>query len=240
VNQLRVSKFSSGSGLVRSAMFQLRFDKAAFGHAVDEITKKQVPFAAAVALTRSARQGLLAVQKSIPQRFIIRKRGLLARFRMVRASKRDWPNLQAFVGSLDKFWSLQESGGTKKPTGSGTIAIPTRLARPHPTAKIRKSNLPGEAIQAGRARPEAQVIRLAKPRKSDPRSILYLRRKSATIPRRLGMEETLHDEVGRVYDAHFKRELEAALRSRRVREGKFTTEGARAAYLSARIRVDRG
>lgn len=217
-----------------------RADLRGFKRDVDEVVRKQLPFACAVALTRSARDGVEAMRASLPRKFHIRNKGLLRRWRSIKADKRDWPNLRAAIGTQDEFWRLQETGGKKKPTRGKTVVIPTRMVRKTPAARIRKSQYPSELFAKGKARATPDAFRVIRKRKSrDRREVLYLRRKRVRIRPALEGEETIGAALRKVYGDHFKRELEQALRSRRVREGSFSSEQGRAAYLAAGQRMSR-
>lgn len=219
----------------------VKADLRGFKREVDAVVRKQIPFAAAVALTRSARDGVEAVRVSLPRQFEIRNKGLLKRWLSTRADKKDWPRLRAQIGSKDEWWRLQEEGGAKKPTRGKTVVIPTRLVRTSPGARIRKSQYPSQLFAQGKARATPDTFRAVRQRRrrKDPREILYLRRPRVRIRPALEGQKTIGVALRKVYGEHFRRELEQALRSRRVREGSFSSEQGRAAYLAAGQRMSR-
>lgn len=213
----------------------ITLDRRELNRTFDVVLKDQLPYASAVALTRSARDGVEATRDRVRRVFTIRKTELLRRFRSVRAEKRDWPNLRASVGSLDAFWNDQEYGAIRKPRAGGTLSIPTRLIRPTKAKSITKLKRPRQLIQNGQARVDGDLIRKAgKLRKKDQRSIFYLRRASVQIKEALGATETVHQTVRAAYPGHFAREMKAAVKSRRARAGSFTSEQGRRFYLKAR------
>lgn len=220
---------------------EIRMPEREFRRAMDHVIRDQIPFASSLALNNSIKDAMGAVLKAIPGNVTIRNKGILSRrrWREVRSTKRQWPKLEAAIGSLDEFWNLQERGGIKRPERGKTLAIPTRLVRPNEKRAIRKSNRPSELFPAGKARATPTEFRAVRKRRrrKDQREILYLRRKSARIKPRLGATDAFEGEVRRVYDRRFREALEIALRSRRVRGGSFTQAGGRAAFLEARRRV---
>lgn len=196
------------------------------------IRKKQIPFATAVALTRTARDANEAVRESLPKKFTIRSKGLLKGWRVEPARKKDWPNCQAGVGSKDAFWLLHERGGTKR-AKSGTIAIPTKAVKRTKAGRVQKSQRPSPLIEKGRAFPTKTTIEKSKAGRKDRRRLLFFRRKSVRIKKGLGAGKTVLTSTRKVYGTHFERELRAAMKSHRVREGSFTGEQGRAFYLKA-------
>ena len=121
----------------------------------NEAMRDQLPFATAVALTRTAAQAKDEVIKELPRHFIIRnqftKRGIMSE----RAEKRDWPHSKATVGSISKYMVVQESGGSKSPTGKA-FSIPKGIRasdqRLVPRSKWPGKILPSEASLSGGGR----------------------------------------------------------------------------------------
>lgn len=183
----------------------------------ESIRTKQIPFATAVALTKTARDANLAVRPTLAKRFTLRRKGLEKGWRSTRANKKDWPRIEAGVGSKEGFWKLHEYGGTKKPENASKMVIPTRATKRGKTGKITPANRPTALLQKGKAIVTPTAILKTKAKKRDPRRILFLRRKSVRVKKRLGARKTILVETRRVYPGHFERELAAAIQTARRR-----------------------
>lgn len=182
----------------------------------EAIRTKQIPFATAVALTRTARDANEAVRASLTKNFTIRSKGLLRGWRVEPARKKDWPNVRAGVGSKDGFWLLHETGGTKR-AKSGTIAIPTKAVKRTKAGRVVASMRPSPLIEKGRAFPTKSSIEKAKAGRKDRRRVLFFRRKKVRIRPTLGASKTVLKSTRNAYGEHFERELRVAVRSARVR-----------------------
>jgi len=197
----------------------------------------QIPFAAAVALTRLSQDVRAAEIADLPSRLRVHGKRLAQGFRVRRAEKRDWPHITSEVGSLDEFMVLQEYGGTKRPTqGAQHLAIPARYVEARrsattgrfarrllPRGDPRQRKIPGRQIRQ-KVRGAGDVA-------------LWILARQATIHPRLKFRAVAQENAGRRYEAHFTRELEAAIKSARVRSGSFSSEAGRLAYLKARAGV---
>lgn len=199
----------------------------------EAIRTKQIPFATAVALTRTARDANEAVRASLTKNFTIRSKGLIKGWRIDPARKKDWPNCQAGVGSKDAFWLLHESGGTKR-AKSGTIAIPTKLVKRTKAGRVPPSLRPSPLIDKGKAYPEKTAILKSKAKRSDGRRTLFLRRKKVRIRPALGAGKTVLASTRHAYGEHFEREMRVAIKSASGQQGKFTEAQGRFFYLRAR------
>jgi hypothetical protein len=226
--------------MVNPALMQRRAllrSAKSWSKAFESIRTKQIPFATAVALTKTARDANLAVRASLEKRFTIRRKGLEKGWRSTRANKKDWPRIEAGVGSKEGFWKLHEYGGTKKPENASKMAVPTRATKRGKSGRITPSNRPKALIQKGKAIVTPTAILRAKAKKKDRRRIVYLRFKSVRVKKRLGARETILNETRRVFAGHLERELAAAIKSARVRAGSFSSSQGRAAYVKARSRT---
>jgi len=103
----------------------------------------QYPFAAAVALTRTAQDAQAEVRAGLPRRFTIRNRWVSQGIRIVPATKR---RLESWVGSRDDFMALQETGGIKRPRGEH-LAVPTEKVRRRKRGLISKAQRPRRVLQ---------------------------------------------------------------------------------------------
>jgi len=103
----------------------------------------QYPFAAAVALTRTAQDAQAEVRAELPTRFTIRNRWVSQGIRIVPAKKNC---LEAEVGSRDDFMALQETVGIKRPRGE-PLAVPTEKVRRTKRGLISKAQRPRQVLQ---------------------------------------------------------------------------------------------
>ena len=90
-------------------MITLQVNDAAFNRAFADL-EKQLRFAAAQALTKTAQDAQEAVKQQLPKRFTIRTNWLARGVRIRPASR---TTLQATVLVLDRFMAQQETGGEK-------------------------------------------------------------------------------------------------------------------------------
>lgn len=130
----------------------VKFDALPFRKALIAAYKNQIPFAAAHALTTTAKQAQARIQREMPDLFTIRNRHIQRGIRIMPAKKN---NLRAEVGSIDTFMRLQVTGGIKRGEVKGEgRAIPGKAVRPTFAAKVPRSKFPG-ALQAkgGRRKP---------------------------------------------------------------------------------------
>jgi hypothetical protein len=113
----------------------------------DDLTKKQLPFAVARALTLTAQDAQAAIRAGMPQNFTIRnawsQRGIIVQ----PADKNVIPLMSAvMVGDIWNYLFLQESGGTKQARSGGDLAVPEDI-RSSPTQILRSSLRPKALMQ---------------------------------------------------------------------------------------------
>ncbi|MEO5346858.1 MAG: hypothetical protein H7834_10840 [Magnetococcus sp. YQC-9] len=123
-------------------MLQLQVDPQAVKKICDNL-EKQLRFAAALALTNTAKDAQEEVRRQLPQRFTIRT-GWVAKGIHVRAADKN--TLQTSVRVLDPFMTLQESGGDKISPFGDSLGVPVG-ARPTPTSVTRPGSFPGALLQ---------------------------------------------------------------------------------------------
>src|SRR3990167_3209198 len=124
------------------AVIRLDFDARDYIGEIDALVTKEMPFAMAVALTRTAQSAQREVRAELKDRFTIRGNWVPGGIRIKPATKR---NLAAEVGSKDAFMALQETGGVKKPRGRA-LAIPVG-ARRTKMQRTSRSRWPGALLQ---------------------------------------------------------------------------------------------
>ena len=87
--------------------------------------RDQIPFASAVALTRTAVLVKAEIQKELPGMFTIRRPWTAGGIRAERAQKKDWPHCFAQVGSIDPYMVDFEEGGPHKTEGTRSTGFKT-------------------------------------------------------------------------------------------------------------------
>jgi hypothetical protein len=161
------------------------------GRRLIALLPRQLRFAAALALTRTAQDARAEIVAELPRRFTIRT-GWIARGIRIRPATKT--RLVATVLSLDDFMALQETGGTKTPRQGGRLGVPI-AARPTPAAVTRPSMFPGALMRRGRSYviDEGERVlmfrRVGKGRRSRS-ELMYVLRSSVDIEPRFGFRDT--------------------------------------------------
>ena len=206
-----------------------------------QIAKDQVPFATALALTRLAQRGQEAGRDRLSSEFKLRSRWVRNGLRIKRAEKRDWPNPVAIVGHRDEYMVLHETGGMKRARGGGRVLIPTRLVRRTSAGRIRKRQRPavlGPKLQEQPGKFGARRLELMTRRaRRDRRKILYLMRRRVRIRPRFRLTATVNGVAADHSGPIFEKALEAAIRSARVRTGRFTSSEGKTFFNRAAARA---
>jgi hypothetical protein len=115
------------------------------GHAAD-----QIPFAMALALTRTAKLAQADVIEKLPDSFEIRTPWIAKGIRVKPARKSDLA-AGAEVWTKDRFLALHLEGGDRVPFSPGKDAVPSEGARPRKRDLTRKRVYPGMLLKpAGR------------------------------------------------------------------------------------------
>ena len=206
------------------------------------VHKDQLPFATAVALTRTARDATESARGVLGDRFTLRNQFSMKGIQFEKAKKKDWPRIRTRVGIESKRSYLVDHvlGVTRRPGRADWKAIPTRSPGRTPKGRVRKGERPSRLLAKGKARVSKDgrsLVDLRRRRGARNRlRVLYLLRPQVRIRATFPFERVVSREVGRVYHRHFKRELVAAIKSRRVRGGSFNSTAGRLSYLRARGR----
>lgn len=201
------------------------------------IAEEQLPFAQAVALTRLAQLSREAVLGRLPRDgFTIRSSRVLKGVRVVRAEKRDFPKSRAQVALLDEFMADHVLG--RQRTGRGRrIAVRSDKVKLTGTGAVPKAKKPRQLIAQGTAfeRRGTLFVRPRRRRTGEPEVVpMYFLRGRVKIEPRWEYVSTVEGEVGAKYDAAFRAELEAAIKSARARAGHLSEDHARVLYFKAR------
>ena len=194
-------------------------------HDLKKLTRKlnrfqnsQVPFATAVTLTRTVQAAQKEIQEQIPNRFNVTKKWWLKQqptgVKIKPATKRQ---LWASVFTKAYFAPLQEEGGTKRPTKSSKLAVPTANVR---AKKRRKSGGVGEVINRpktffGKTKNGKTALYHRRTKKPYPIELLYVFSPTAHIKRRFKFKKTAFAVAKKQFSRIFTRELIKAIRSAR-------------------------
>lgn len=185
---------------------------------LDSFRRKQVPFAVASALTKTAFDARAAEIRDMPQRFHLRAKALpRVAVKVEKAKKRDWPHhCEAAVGIPEKFRFIadHELGTVRRSTKGGRLAIPTRVIKRTARGKIRKSQKPAVVARRKTVREHDEML-LRRRRGRDRREVLYFLRPKVRIRPSLRMGETVSRAVRKRFYSNFQEAFEHAVRTAR-------------------------
>jgi hypothetical protein len=192
-------------------MFSIVVDaKPAIGF-LDDLGRKQIPYAFSLALNRSANLARNMFLSSLPGHMILRtswsKAGNKYGFNIQNSTK---TNLRTTIYSRAPWTAIQETGGTKVSQKGGRLAVPTVMARTSPTKKIPKqkyvSNLKNKFVRGNQ-----MFRRMAKGKIQ----YMYTLIKNAKVKPRLQFHDEITRNVNRVWPGVFDTALDQALRTAR-------------------------
>lgn len=215
-----------------------RVDDREFRKLVKEFAK-QVPFATAVALTKTAAQLIPEARKSLSKNLDVTNRGLPRaafhqRRSVVKAKKTDFPRSRAIVGVPDdakfrgKFLADHVVGRRRKARGNHPgarrIAIPTKLVKRLKKGTVSSTQRPGVIMRKPRGfldeshRGKGPVIGLNRGRRRrDGRTIYYLLRRSVRIRKQWPFGKEMKRAAKTKYSKNFETEFRKAVVSARKR-----------------------
>jgi hypothetical protein len=189
---------------------------------MDDVVKRQIPFATSQALNTAAFGAQGFVKRDIPSKFIMRKTWIQKGILVTKALK---TRLTAFVFSRDYFMLDQEQGGVRT-AGKHRIAVPDEI-RKNPRTKISEARKPKNILK----KPHIFIINnLIVQRKGGKKirrkgsgasfekkyKILYKLTRRAMIKPRFDMRGTVDRAVIRIFPGAFNKQLLKALGFRTV------------------------
>lgn len=192
--------------------------------ALSDLKRKQLPFATAVALTKTAQAAQKTIRAQLPDRFTIRspfvERGV--RIEAATKAKQEAAVLWRAPGGSDrrgfaKYLARQEVGGVTDPRGRYT-ALPRKVKR-GAKGLIGKANRPSALLKRKtvfideNGRNAAIYQRVGK--KAPPRLLYYLTEKPARYKPRWQFRETAMNEARKVFKREFGKAFAKALATRR-------------------------
>ncbi len=205
--------------------FDVRSNIKQFTKGLDRDQRRQVPFATARALTRTAQRCQADIQGNIPKLFNTTKKWWLKQqptgIKITPAKKAD---LAATVYTRAYFADLQEKGGIKAPFESGGLLVPTDKVPKYG----RKSGgaakvLAGKKIIRRGRKPEGSPIIKTRSggkgvfRRKNKKTVelLYNYVPRANIRPRFGFARMAHSSAQRHFKPEFEKSLKAALKTAR-------------------------
>ena len=198
----------------------VKVDVDAAVRSVRGIADSQIPWATALALTRTAEQVRDKVITGLPGKFTLRNTWWRARtrygFNVGVAKKHDH---RAWVYTRAPWMQLQETGGIKTPRGK-MIAIPTSNVRRTKTQMITRCQRPCALLRKGKRKgffAETKSGQLAifqrTGRHRYPIRAMYQLRPTAKISERLMMLKTAQATVPEVWQKNFTEAFNEAIRT---------------------------
>lgn len=189
---------------------------------LSELKRKQIPFATAVALTRTAQRAQGEIRRELPHRFEIRSPFIERGVRIEAATKTKQEAAVLWRGPAGSKFGLslarQETGGTKSPARRW-LAIPRDVKR-NARGIIPKSQRPGALMKRKRVfikedPGRGAVIMQRQPKGAPPIVLYYLEPRSVKIRPRFGFRETAEGLARRVWRQEFGQAFAKALATRR-------------------------
>jgi len=192
--------------------------------ALDDLRRQQLPFAQALALTRTAQAAQAEIKRELPSRFTLRNSFVERGVRVQAASKRTqeaavfWrsPGGASRRGFAERL-AIQETGGSVSPI-SKTIPIPRGVKR-GAGGTIPKSRRPARLLD----RPKVFIqdvngkgaVILQRVGRAAPRLLYFLSQKTSRFRPRFEFKATAERVARREYRREFGRAFAKALATRR-------------------------
>ncbi len=184
---------------------------------MDDVGKKQIPFALAVALTKTAKDVQKDELKHLHREFTIRnkwpERGPLA-VKITPATKK---RMFATVFTKADFMPLHETGGTKIPEGNH-LAIPTSNVKRGKTGKITKGQRPRNLKKSFVLETKGGQLgiwqRKGRGKRSEIKPMYWLEPR-ANIKKSWDWFRTGFKTINRTFNDNFSKSLDKALRTSR-------------------------
>ncbi len=216
-------------------MGEIKVDFSKTIEAMGRVQRKQIPFVAAVSLTRLAQKSQKGVKKNMKKSFTLRSPRVIKGVRIKPAKKNDFfkGTIQSQVNELDDFMVQHETGKDKTPGGSKALAIPTKFQQQTgrtSTGKMKVSKRPKRLLKKGVAKKRKwgrhkkpkpfimtfksgkQAIVIRKGKDKLPVRTLYSFKSSAKIDKKLKLEEITNATAKRNYSRVFYNEYQKAIK----------------------------
>jgi hypothetical protein len=188
-----------------------------------DIEKEQLPYASALALTRTAEDVRDAIIKELPDHFKIRSTWYLPQMKYgIRSTKATKAGQQSTVYTNAYWLPLQETGGIKLPPNK-MLALPTEQVKANKNDIITASNRPRALMKSGKAwvgRDRANELVIfqrvgkgTKRGKKDAITVPYVLKPRARIPKRWNFYERGAEVARQVFIGNWHNAMAEALRT---------------------------
>lgn len=184
----------------------------------DALVSREIPFAVAVALTRTARDARQTLAAELPDHFQIRTPFTVKRLRFKQATKRSW---SAEVGHLSEYMALQAEGGRKAPR-KRLVGVPTAALRRQSPSGVTSRNLwPSRLLRQGAVTLPTRGGSLAIYRRLGDGSLerLYVLARSVEVPARWPFYETVQRVARERWPINFNEAMRSGIARARRRAG---------------------
>ncbi len=188
---------------------------ADFERRLTRLEKKEMPYATAVALTRTVQDAQSSIIQAIPHIFNVTKKWWLkSQPTGVKISPAKKIRLLASVYTKAFFAELQEEGGIKRPHGGKVLAVPSARV---PKSR-RKSGGARKTLDMKRTFANSRgIFRKKGSKKKQVIEKQFTWARSATVPRRFGFRRIAAKVASRRFRQHLDRELSIAVEKTRRR-----------------------
>lgn len=195
--------------------------------ALDDLKRKQIPFATALALTRTAQHAQREIKRDLPRRFELRSPFVERGVRIEAATKAKLEAAVLWRGPQGSKFGLslarQETGGSKRPYSraipGGYLALPRDVKRDG-RGIIPRSQRPGALLKRKRVYIQQDAGRGAAimqrgTKGAPPVMLYYLEKRPARIKPRFHFRETAVAAARKVFKKEFGKAFAKAIASRR-------------------------
>lgn len=173
-------------------------------NALDDLQKKQIPFATAKTLTNLTKLSVDALKLELSKEFVLRNKFTQNSIRYDKATK---VNQQALVYTVSSYLPLQITGGSKQ-AKSKRFGIPQTGLNVNLNKKIPKSKYVGKIKNTFAIHKGLSVLQFSRGKKRN--LLMYVLRKSATINPRFDFEGIINLTVDKNYKIIFNKNLSDA------------------------------
>jgi hypothetical protein len=184
----------------------------------DALVSREIPFAVAVALTRTARDARQTLVAELPQHFQIRTPYTEKRLRFKAASKRSWI---AEVGHLGDYMRLQAEGGRKVPRKTA-VGVPTKkLRQQSPSGTTTRNLWPSRLTRQGAFQLPTRSGSMALYRRLSDGSLerLYVLSSTVDVQARWPFTQTVERVARERWPVNFQEAMTAGVARARRRAG---------------------
>ena len=194
-------------------MFRIEIDYTQTMLDLDRIQRRQLPFATALALTRTGQDAQAKVREELPGRFRLTSQWVPRGIRITPATK---SNPEVVVYSRDQFMALQETGGTKRPGSHRFLAVPRDGVKRTQKGRISKAGRPGRVMQKSNTfidRAPGGMLGIWQRRTKKRVNLLYVLTSKADIKPRFGFFETVTGVARDRFEPRFNEAMRRAVGS---------------------------